>query len=242
MSWLLIYIGFAEKIPQRFTILSYVNLCCARTWRYDLSSCVVRSLHLRRASHDYVSPVFESRKSHYVRTPHLSRASHTYVRPALQLRNSHFVCTPHFSCASHTPYAARIWVLAKLHFVRTPHFSCASHTPCAAGIWVAQVTLHAHPAFELRKSHSRWVRWRDWLYCSVQWFGNMVTMRWWDDLWLNEGFANTLMYFALDAIYEPWEVVSIRTPCNPTSNCVLHSPHGALVAICTWHRDTKWGV
>ena len=36
----------------------------------------------------------------------------------------------------------------------------------------------------------------------------MVTMKWWDDLWLNEGFANTLMYFALNGIYHNWNVVS----------------------------------
>ncbi|XP_048750155.2 aminopeptidase N-like [Ostrea edulis] len=41
------------------------------------------------------------------------------------------------------------------------------------------------------------------------WFGNMVTMRWWDDLWLNEGFASLLMYFAMDAIYPDWNVFTL---------------------------------
>lgn len=41
---------------------------------------------------------------------------------------------------------------------------------------------------------------------SHQWFGNLVTMRWWDDLWLNESFANMMEYQALDSIFPQWHI------------------------------------
>ena len=39
-----------------------------------------------------------------------------------------------------------------------------------------------------------------------QWFGNLVTMEWWSDLWLNEGFATWAGWVAIDNIFPEWDV------------------------------------
>ena len=41
---------------------------------------------------------------------------------------------------------------------------------------------------------------------SHMWFGDLVTMKWWDDLWLNESFANLMEYVAVDALYPEWHI------------------------------------
>lgn len=69
-----------------------------------------------------------------------------------------------------------------------------------------------------------------------QWFGNIVTMDWWDDLWLNEGFASFFEYIGVEKAEPSWGMrdIMITDDVLPVMvNDALLSSHPIIVDVST---------
>ncbi|XP_062253264.1 glutamyl aminopeptidase [Platichthys flesus] len=69
-----------------------------------------------------------------------------------------------------------------------------------------------------------------------QWFGNIVTMDWWDDLWLNEGFASFFEYIGVEKAEPSWgmrDIMIIGDVLPVMVDDALLSSHPIIVDVST---------
>ncbi|ROK15851.1 Glutamyl aminopeptidase [Anabarilius grahami] len=67
-----------------------------------------------------------------------------------------------------------------------------------------------------------------------QWFGNIVTMDWWDDLWLNEGFASFFEYVGVEQAESDWgmrDIILINDVFPVMVDDALLSSHPIIVDV-----------
>ena len=70
---------------------------------------------------------------------------------------------------------------------------------------------------------------------SHQWFGDLVTMNWWDDLWLNESFASVMEYYAVDAAYPEFKIWEGFF----TGDCLAALKRDCISGVQSVHQDVS---
>jgi tricorn protease interacting factor F2/3 len=118
----------------------------------------------------------------------LGRFAQDEAKQAIQFFNSYY----------NLPY-----MLPKLHLVAVPEFAMGAMENWGA-ITFREVRLlvDANSGTKTRMQVSVAMAHE----LAHQWFGDLVTMKWWDDIWLNESFATFMSYKAVDSIHPEWRI------------------------------------
>ncbi|XP_029295882.1 LOW QUALITY PROTEIN: leucyl-cystinyl aminopeptidase [Cottoperca gobio] len=68
-----------------------------------------------------------------------------------------------------------------------------------------------------------------------QWFGNLVTMSWWNDLWLNEGFATYMQYMSLQTVLPKLDIgnLFLAVRFRALDKDALNSTHAVSTEVNT---------
>lgn len=75
------------------------------------------------------------------------------------------------------------------------------------GLITYRLTSILYDEKESSSSNKQWVAVVIAHELAHQWFGNLVTMKWWNDLWLNEGFASFVEYIGSNLVNPKWKMM-----------------------------------
>ncbi len=96
------------------------------------------------------------------------------------------------------------YALPKMHLISVPEFGAGAMENWGAITFRETAILVNENTSGLTKKRVASVIAHE---IAHQWFGDLVTMKWWNDLWLNESFATFMMYKVVDRYYPKWNII-----------------------------------
>ncbi len=131
-------------------------------------------------------------------------------------------------------YSGVPYPLPKLDLLAIPDFAAGAMENWGA-VTFREVLLYADKettSLAVRKRIAEVVAHELW----HQWSGNLVTMEWWDDLWLNEAFATYIAFKAVDHFFPQWHIWEDFIEADTArafAMDMLHSTHPIAVPVHT---------
>src|SRR2546428_553007 len=119
-----------------------------------------------------------------------------------------YILTTHLEAAQkvldyYESYFGIPYQLPKLHQIAVPEFAYGAMENWGA-ITYREILMHVDQNTSVRaKKAVAGVIAHE---IAHMWFGDLVTMKWWDDIWLNESFATFMGHHAVDQGYPQWNV------------------------------------
>ena len=125
------------------------------------------------------------------------------ARPGKEMRSDDYPLDVADRCMSfYEEYFGIPYVLPKMHLIAVPDFAAGAMENWGAITFREELLLHnENTDLETKISISVVIAHE----IAHQWFGDLVTMKWWNDLWLNESFATFMSSLCINSIYPQYE-------------------------------------